>query len=279
MEFAIFVLNQLTHSMQKTLVQSILYFTLFSIASIAAALDDSIAAQVEATQTAHNLESWWGKDLVEADVVIDFGGNQIVDGTFLFEAHGPKARYDRADGTSIIFDGETAWLTPSDAKAPMGRFHVLTWPWFILAPFKMAGDGIELSDLSTAVVDGQEYVTLFQTFADGEGDTPEDWYRFYIDPETDQIEAMSYIVTYGKETDEASDSVSIIRYKDYSNEGGPVISRAYEFWYWNPDDNQFEGEKPKGTGKISNVSYPEQSGDPFAIPDDARKLELPAVNQ
>jgi hypothetical protein len=193
---------------------------------------NSIEKQVSETQSAHHLESWWGKDLVQADVLIDFKGNRVVDGTFLFEAHGPKARYTRKEGATIIFDGETAWVSPSSAEAPMGRFHVLTWPWFIMAPFKMSGEGIKLSELSEISVNGQVYASHLQIFGEEVGDTPDDWYRFFINPETDQIEAMSYIVTYGKDTEKANEQPSIIKYLDYEDEGGPFVSRSYEFWYW-----------------------------------------------
>ncbi|MGE9290328.1 MAG: DUF6503 family protein [Puniceicoccales bacterium] len=262
----------------KTTLSTLLLIGLSAAIAHAGQESSSIDEQVSQTQSAHNLQSWWGKDLVEADVVITFGGNDIIDGTFLFEAHGPKARYDRKDGTSIIFDGDSAWVTPASAEAPKGRFHVLTWPWFIMAPFKMAGDGINLSELSETEVDGVEYITLFQTFGADMGDTPDDWYRFYINPETQLIDAMAYIVTYGKDTETANAQASIIKYLNYEDEGGPVIARNYEFWYWDHEANAYEGDSPKGTGKVTAVSYPERTENPFAIPEDSRKLELPAAN-
>jgi hypothetical protein len=227
-------------------------------------------------QEAHNLESWWGKEVVKAEVQIVFGGESIVDGSFIFEAHGPKARYDRKDGVSIIYDGETAWVTPAGAEAPMGRFHVLTWPWFIMAPFKMQGEGITLSDLGEAKVDGKLYYTILQTFADDMGDTPDDWYRFFIDPQTMRIDMMSYIVTYGKSAEAANEQASIIRYFDYTMpEMGPSISTRYEFWYWDAEAKAFEGDGPKGTGSVPSIEYLEADEAFFAVPEDARELPMP----
>ena len=258
---------------RSTIITTLLAFT--GASALVAADDTAIDQQVESTQSAHNIPSWWEKELVEADVVIDFRGNRIVDGTFTFEAHGPRSRYDRKDGSSIIFDGETAWVTPADAEAPKGRFHVLTWPWFIMAPFKMQGEGINLSELSAAEVNGTEYITLFQTFGPQMGDTPDDWYRFFINPETQLVEGMSYIVTYGKSEEQANEQASIIWYDNYNADGDPAIAHSYEFWLWDTESKSVEGEAPKGTGTITDVSYPDASDDTFAIPSDSRELPLP----
>lgn len=252
--------------------------TFLSLALVTAAvqtLSANNAHLVEATQKAHGLESWWGKEVVQADVQIIFHGNLAVDGTFTFEAHGPRSRYDRADGTSIIFDGTTAWVSPASAVAPKGRFHVLTWPWFIMAPFKMQGEGITLSEHSVREVDGVPYETLLQTFAGDMGDAPDDWYRFFIDPASKRIEAMSYIVTYGKDAAEANKQPSIIRYFDYSDAGGPLISTRYEFWLWDPQARAYVGDAPKATGAVSKIRYPKRSEVDFTVPEDARELKLP----
>ena len=225
-------------------------------------------------QYQHGLRAWWGKEVVVADVEIVFGDKAIVDGTFTFEAHGPRARYDRKDGATIIFDGKTAWVSPADAVAPKGRFHVLTWPWFIMAPFKMQGDGIHLSDLQYHEVQGQSYATVLQTFGENMGDTPDDWYRFYIDPKTKRIDAMSYIVTYGKDTATANKKPSIIQYFDYVNAEGPLISTRYELWNWNAEAHATMGDAPKGTGTVSKIHYTTLKQADFTVPAGARELPL-----
>ncbi|MGZ0709434.1 DUF6503 family protein [Coraliomargarita sp. W4R53] len=246
----------------------------FSPAQAKAPLATDLSAVVDATQEAHGLKAWWGKEVVVADVEIIFGGNTIVDGTFTFEAHGPHSRYDRKDGTSIIFDGKTAWVTPAVAAAPKGRFHVLTWTWFIMAPFKLQGDGINLSDLNTLDMDGEAYQTVLQTFGEDMGDTPDDWYRFYLDPKTKLVDAMAYIVTFGKDVETANKAPSVLKYFDYVDADGPMIATRYEFWYWNPEQNAVVGDAPKGSGTISNIRYTTQNAVDFTVPADARELPL-----
>ena len=89
------------------------------------------------------------------------------------------------------------------ASEENARFHVLTWPWFIMAPFKMKGEGITLSDYQTVHLDNKKYHLMKQSFASGMGDAPDDWYRFMINTKTNRIDAMIYIVTYGKDAKEA----------------------------------------------------------------------------
>jgi len=227
-------------------------------------------------QAAHNLKSWWAKEVVRAEVRIILNGETMVDGTFTFEAHGPKARYDRNDGTTVYYDGETAWVSPADAEAPMGRFHVLTWPWFVMAPFKMQGEGITLSDLDNATVGDERFITILQTFGEDVGDTPDDWYRFFIDPNTMRIDMMSYIVTYGKDPEKADEQPSIIRYFDYTMpEMGPSISTRYEFWHWDAEAKAFAGDSPKGTGEVMSIEYVSADDADFEVPSGARELPLP----
>jgi len=244
-------------------------------AETGAPTQDAIAPWVDYSQRAHHLEAWWDTEAVRANVTIKMGGQTAVDGsTFTFEAHGPRARFDRADGASVIFDGTTAWITPASAEDRRGRFHVLTWPWFIMAPFKMQGEGVTLSDFERKDVAAQEYVTFKQTFAGDMGDTPDDWYRYFIDPETGLVHALSYIVTYGRTAAEANERPSIIRYFDVTSGDGPRISQRYEFWYWDEGNAELPVDGQKGTGTVDELSFPPLDPSWFTIPDDARELTL-----
>ena len=252
-------------------------FTLFSILTVYSELPAEIQQQVDATQRVHNIRAWWGKEVVQAEVKMDFGPGHVIEGRFTFEAHGPRARYDRRDGSSIIFDGKAAWVTPAHAKAPMGRFHVLTWPWFIVAPFKMHGDGINLSQAEIRTINGTTYSTLYQTFDNGVGDSPEDWYRFFINQETQNLDAMSYIVTYGKDPAIANKKPSILFYRDYKSFDGPLIATTYEFWFWDPQTGKTLGENPKGKGTVRDVVFLKSGEANFISPTDARRLDLPSA--
>jgi len=231
---------------------------------------------LQATKARHGIEHWNQQDSLQADVVVDFGGKRMVDGTFTFEAHGPKARYDKADGTVIVFDGETAWTTGEGEPDPMARFHVLTWPWFLLAPFKMDGDGIKLSDMKNQTIQGKEYISILQEFKDGTGDSPDDWYRLFIAPGENKLRAMSYIVTYTKSKEEANKSPSIVFYRGHSDIQGAQIPSEMEFWYLNEDKETLKGDGPKGTATAKNMKFITPGEGFYAKPEGAREIPLPS---
>jgi hypothetical protein len=154
------------------------YFTLVLAgtaltAAVACAAEPSLAEKVE---RAHGIHAWWGTQVLQARVEITFGDKKMIDGTAYFESNGPRARLDLASGERIVFDGSTCWVSPADATVPMARFHVLTWPWFIAAPFKVRGEGTQLEPFEKVPWEGKTYWGALQTFEPGEGDYPEDWY-------------------------------------------------------------------------------------------------------
>ncbi|MEO0794490.1 MAG: DUF6503 family protein [Verrucomicrobiota bacterium] len=224
------------------------------------------------SQRSHGLETWWGKQVVAMDMDVVFGGSPIVDGVFTFEAHGPKAKYEAPEGL-VVFDGKEAHVSVNPADWPMARFHVLTWPWFLIAPVKMTGEGIELSDKKYIMLNGKEYLTFKQTFAAGVGDTPDDWYRYFIDPSTGRVEALSYIVTYGKDAEKAEEQPSIVFYKNYQSFDGVEFATKYEFWYWDEKTGKLVGDAPKGEATVNSVTFLESAD--FAIPEGAQIQALP----
>jgi len=239
----------------------------------AAPRPSTAAEWADHAQEAHNVETWWGKEVVVMNMTVNFGGNEIVDGNFTFQAHGPKAKYQTGEGT-VVFDGEEAYVDAA-GEFPMARFHVLTWPWFLIAPVKITGEGIDLSEFERRTVRGKEYVTFKQSFASGMGDTPDDWYRYFIDPGTGHVEALAYIVTYGKSKEKAEEQASIVFYQDLQDFGGVEFAKRYEFWYWDEATGELEGDSPKGVAVVNSVAYLAESDADFSIPEGATLEPLP----
>jgi hypothetical protein len=216
----------------------------------------------ESTQSIHNIQFWWGKEVVQANVQILFGGKPIVDGTFTFEAHAPRARYDRKGGASIYFDGNTAWVHPPDAEAPKGRFHVLTWPWLIMAPFKMQGDGINLSEASYRPLNGDRYKTVFQTFGKDMGDT------------TGQVSGIQYLAAADADFEVPQDASELkmppqrIDYTDYARLLDSYVTNTgvrYEAWFENKDDLSALDDFLAGLAEVDLSRYSEAEQKAFYI--------------
>lgn len=235
----------------------------------------SLETIVQATKKAHGIDRWDQADSLKADVVVNFGGETKAEGTFTFQAHGPKARYDMSDGTVVVFDGETAWVTPAEKADPMKRFHVLTWPWFLMSPFKIEGEGIKLSDMKPHEIQGREYISILQEFEAGTGDTPDDWYRLFISPRNYSLRGMSYIVTYGKDKNLANEQASIVLHEGFTDVDGAEIPSEFEFWYWDHLKGEFDGDAPKGTAVATNIAFVEPEEGFYAKPEGAVEVSLP----
>ena len=226
----------------------------------------------ESVGEAHGLERWWRTEVLQADLHLMFGNNPPLIGTLYFETNGPRARLDIENGPRIYYDGNTAYISPESAEFPRARFHVLTWPWFVAAPFKLRGDGSDLTPFKQVTIQNTTYWNTRQTFAPDQGDTPDDWYEFYVDPETYLVRQMAYIVTYGRSLEEAQKNVSVIVYDDYTVVGDIKLARKWTFGIFSLRDGF---KQKKGEGRLRNVRFRPAVENLFAVPSDARELPKP----
>ncbi len=231
---------------------------------------------IERVHEAHGIEHWWQTQAFQSEIRVEFGGNVGVDGTMTFQTNGPGARLDLKDGTTAVFDGKTAWLAPKGASfsPPGARFHVLTWPWFAYAPFKLTGPGVILSDFRTVETEslGTHWVSR-QTFESGTGDAPDDWYDILVNPETGRIDAMGYIVTYYQSAEEAEAQPGAIVYEDYVRIGGILVSTRWLFQQYNAETGEVSGRK--GEAILSNPRLINVGPEFFTRPANAQEALLP----
>ncbi|QDU71257.1 DUF6503 family protein [Mucisphaera calidilacus] len=231
---------------------------------------------VEQIELAYGAGRYAQKQAVEADFVVEFGGSTLIEGTMLFNREVSKARMTLADGTILVFDGNNAWVTPEDSAVQMARFHLLTWPYFLAAPMKLADTGVMYEEVGEVLLTAeQSYPGLKLTFASGVGDAPDDWYILMKDPDTDALRAMAYIVTYNKTKEEAEASPSVIEYAGFKTVDGVAFATDWTFSYWDPEQGKMG--KPKGHATISNIRFVEPERGTFAPPLNARIDELPVV--
>ncbi|MEO0588073.1 MAG: hypothetical protein AAF078_10580 [Planctomycetota bacterium] len=224
--------------------------------------------QIEAT---HNTAAYLGKDAVKADIVVDFGGNILVEGTMWTTPAVGKTRFELADGTVIVFDGSTCWVSPESAATPMARFHALTWPYFVALPHKMTEPGVNLQSIGDYPAAGERMPAVKMTFDAGVGDAPDDWYIVFPDA-AGVVQAASYIVTYGKDAEEAGKSTSIILYDGYEVVDGVPLSTQWVFGYWDKDSGM---TSVKGTAALSNVAFVSPPASAFRAPAGAVEVAAP----
>ncbi|MHC5005495.1 MAG: hypothetical protein ACYTJ0_20525 [Planctomycetota bacterium] len=228
---------------------------------------------VRRIEKAHGAEAWRRQEVVRADLHVHFGGEDMLQGTLAYDIHGGRARLDLRDGTALVFDGTAAWVAPSSAETSMARFHLLTWPYFLAAPFKLRDPGTVARKHPLSAIDGRLCETLKLTFAAGTGDTPDDWYLVHLDTTTDLVAAMAYIVTYGTPVAEASADPHAIVYGGHRTIDGVVVPTEWTFRSWRADDG-VQGDE-LGRARLRNVRFGALDESLFAKPADAREDKLP----
>lgn len=224
-------------------------------------------------ETAHKADVWRANPAIQTDITVEFGGTQMIDGTLLTDVAGGHVRIDLENGTSFVFDGSTAWTSPADSEVQGGRFHVLTWSYFLLAPLKLQDDGTHLEDLGKQPYrDGKKLPAARLTFGDNVGDTPDDWYVLYRDRQ-DRLVSMAYIVTFGKDTAAAEKEPHAITYESFEVVDGAPVPVHWKFWNWTAEGG-IHGD-PIGEVKLSNPRFVTPAADAFTAGKDAREEALP----
>lgn len=252
---------------------SILVFTLLALfASLAVpTFAESFVAPIE---KAHGGAAWDAQSVLQADIVVEFGGNTMIDGTMWTDTPVGQTRFELEDGTVLVFDGETAWTSPADSAFQGTRFHVLTWPYFLAAPMKLDDPGTHLETLGELPFTGGEKVPAAKlTFSDGVGDSPDDWYILYRDPETHHLVGMAYIVTFGTPVEKAEEEPHAIVYAEPVTVDGVTLFTDWTFYNWSEEKGVF-GD-PIGHVTVENPRFVDAPSSAFTRPDDAREEPAP----
>ena len=243
---------------------------LVSLPALADAGGQAFAAAIEKT---HGKDALAKQQAVQARLTVEFGGNTVLEGTLLTDTSGGKVRIDLDNGTHLVFDGQEAWTSPADSPMQRARFHVLTWSYFLLAPFKLQDPGAELQDLGQRPYRGDTHLPAAKlTFSSGTGDSPDDWYVVYRNADH-QLQAMAYIVTFGKGLSEAEKEPHAITYQDPVTLDGVTFFSHFLFWNWS-EEQGIHGE-PIGQVKLSDLQFVTPAAGSFKAPADSRPEPLP----
>ncbi|MEM8962800.1 MAG: hypothetical protein AAGD38_15050 [Acidobacteriota bacterium] len=237
--------------------------------------DDAFAGAIE---TAHAADTWQSKAAFETQIKVTFGGNTMVHGTMLMTPDMAKVRFDLVDGTVLVFDGEEAYVSPADSAFQGARFHVLTWPYFVAAPYKLRDPGTQLEDQGRMpFAAGRALPAAKLTFGEGVGDSPDDWYIVYRNPGNDSLAGLAYIVTYGPTTTEQAEAEPhMVIYQNLEPVDGVPVPTVWSFHDWSADSGSV-GDVI-GEVELNAMRFVEPAPDAFVPPKDARVDALPGRN-
>lgn len=152
------------------------------------------------------------------------------------QVHVPTARVrqDQVNGeVSLGWDGTQAWITPERGAFPSpARFWALTPYYFVAMPFVLADPGTQHELLEPAPLDGETMDRVKVTFDPGTGDAPDDYYVAWIDPQTDRLRALTYIVTSSTVfPDGGRSGEKRLTWLELQDVDGLLLAGRYEGWH------------------------------------------------
>ncbi|MFC7357637.1 DUF6503 family protein [Jejudonia soesokkakensis] len=172
---------------------------------------------------------------------------------------------------SIGYDGNEVWLLENEPESYKGnaRFYHNLMFYFYAMPFVLGDEGIVYSEMEPTELDGKMYTATKIGYNNGIGDSPEDEYILFSDPETNTMEWLGYTVTYTK--GEKSSDWHFIKYDDWSNVNGLVLPKKLT-WY-NVKDNKPTDERNDLVFKNRTVSATVLENGVFEKPEKAIIVE------
>ena len=224
---------------------------------------------VKDAEIAHKTGSFQSKEVIAADLVLNFGGKERVRGTMRMLTNTGKLRLDETNGITTVFDGKEVYLSPDTLEGQGKRFGIFTWTYFMALPYKLSDPGTIWNAVPFDTLQGQTYNTQKLTFADGTGDSSLDWYILYTNQETGLIDVAAYIVTYSSGTEEAEEDPHAITYHDYRDVDGIPIAHEWKFWAWREIGGLTE---QLGDATLANIRFEEETAEMFAQPAGARAV-------
>lgn len=168
--------------------------------------------------------------------------------------------------------GSEAWAMPSPEALPTNaRFWSLTPYYFVGMPFVLADPGVNVEVAEPLVLaDSTVLDQVYVTFDPGTGDAPDDYYYLLLDPETDEVRGVRYVVSYGAFNPDGGHTPETIMFYDGAQTvEGITLQESFRSYFW---DGSGAGQ-PKARGTLTEVAFrPGLTDADFAAPEGATVL-------
>jgi hypothetical protein len=152
------------------------------------------------------------------------------------DLHGGRVRIEQGStGWVHVWDGREAWSDPADIPEDIpARFLTRTEHYWFGLPWKLADEGVRLELLEDEERGGRRFRRVRAAYAEGAGDTPQDWYIYYFDADTGLLGHAVFIVSYfGLEPGQTDFAPAYGEWSEYGEAGGLRIARLRRFASWN----------------------------------------------
>ncbi len=220
-------------------------------------------------EKAHNSKAFFKHSALAFDIEVIWGGKTTLKAALTSQTNSGKVKLTFENGTCVYFDGKDVFMYPASADYKRARFDVLTWHYFFFAPFKLRDKGVTVMADIDRLNDGRAFPTAKMTFANGTGDSPNDWYILYRNSQSNLLEGMAYIVTYGGKMPEEA-TPNAITYGGWKNLDGVQFPTKWQFTEW----NEAKGfTKVRGEAIISNIRWVDNIKGIFDVPQESKKMD------
>ena len=179
------------------------------------------------------MEAWRSAPTVSFEDEFTVPGQPTQASRVVVEQSRRRAYLDMAGGARLCWDGTKAWSTGWQSPLPP-RFLALLNYYFLDLAWLTQDPGVKFGEPSTGKLahDSTEYMTVMMTFEPGTGDTPDDYYRLYIDPTTKRLKGCAYVVTYQALLPPGAKSSPehILVYDEMAQVGGLLVPVRYTIY-------------------------------------------------
>jgi hypothetical protein len=232
-----------------------------------------VADFADRVQASHAADAWASHDAVSAWIRVEMDGREVIAGLMTTSTDASRARLRLSGGTTVVFDGEEAWVAPATSLFQRARWHARTWPYFLAAPYKLSDKGTRLRFLGRQPWLGSDLAAARLTFEQGVGDTPDDWYVAYREEGSDRLAGLAYVATYGRTLEEAEADQRAVVYSDWQDVEGVPVPMTWTFYRWSLAEGP-HGE-PVGEVTLRDVAFVESDVLTFQRPGNARAEARP----
>ena len=165
----------------------------------------------------------------------------------------------------FAWDGTDAWIHPPDIERPNPRFWGISGYYFQQIPFVLADPGVTYERLDDEELDGTRYEMVRAAFEPNVGESPGDTYTLYVHPETGQVDAIRYTVSFGQDVEPGADlPETLLYYEDFETVDGLTVATTFRGY-----DFTEEGER----GAFKNEAFADSIS--FRRPFDPSQMEAP----
>jgi len=163
------------------------------------------------------------------------------------------------------YDGENVWLKNLDTVAYKSnpKFYYNLMFYFYAMPFVLGDDGINFKEAPVLNFEGKTYPGILISYDSGIGESPEDEYILYYNPDTYKMEWLGYTVTYFSK--EKGKEFHFIKYSAWQDIDGVKLPKTLSWYnYENGVPTTLRNDMQFVNVKLSDVSPIDAM---FKIPD------------